>query len=285
MTATVCEGYGVTLAGLALEQDDDGTGVEWHATKLDGWDAGSDVRLELLARSADHGSYPPAVTYAERKLTLEGALYAPSPAAAVAAVSRFSALTADLTGAVLRVDEPGLARQVTVWRAGALTVARLGSDARYSLPLVAPDPIRYAVAESASGAIALPGTGGSGQTYPLTYPIAWGTISATGDLTVTNTGDAVVWPVLTLTGPLYNPVIRNVRTGEQLSLTISLAAGDVLTIDTRERMVLLGGTASRRTSVNAGSRFPSIPPGASTFSLRGAGGTGSLSLRYRSGWV
>lgn len=50
---------------------------------------------------------------------------------------------------------------------------------------------------------------------------------------VQNTGDVECWPIWTITGPGTNPTLTNSTTGETLALTITLTAGQILTIDTR----------------------------------------------------
>lgn len=50
---------------------------------------------------------------------------------------------------------------------------------------------------------------------------------------IDNTGDVEAWPVWTITGPATNPVLSNLTTGKVLELTITLAAAELLTIDTR----------------------------------------------------
>ena len=52
---------------------------------------------------------------------------------------------------------------------------------------------------------------------------------------VSNDGDIAAEPVWTIAGPGSNVVLRNLTTGKVLALSITLLAGDVLTVDTRER--------------------------------------------------
>ena len=53
---------------------------------------------------------------------------------------------------------------------------------------------------------------------------------------VNNIGDAETWPIITLTGPGSNIVLRNLTSGEKLEFlsSFALTAGQTLTIDTRE---------------------------------------------------
>lgn len=61
-------------------------------------------------------------------------------------------------------------------------------------------------------------------------------LSSSGILTsftLPNEGDVEAWPLWTITGPATNPTLTNTTTGKSLALTITLLAGQVLTIDTR----------------------------------------------------
>ena len=163
----------------------DGYGVEWKVLKLEGWD-GAEVRLDLVERPTDHGSFDPNPHYAERRITVEGRLVAPDDALRREAVARLSAQTSELAGTTFRVDEAPFARQATVWRAGQLVVVeRAAGYARWQLPLVAPDPRRYAVLDSYR-ATTLPDPTVGGFGAPFGAPISLQVDGAPGDITVVN---------------------------------------------------------------------------------------------------
>lgn len=62
---------------------------------------------------------------------------------------------------------------------------------------------------------------------------------------VAYTGDVDTYPVITITGPITNPVIENETTGEALRLEYEISAGDAVTIDCRYgyKSVTLNGGA------------------------------------------
>ncbi len=273
-----------TLGGWALDQRD-ADGVLWLVDRLDGW-AGADVRLSADPRPGEHGAFAPSVLYGPRTLQLEGRIEAPTLPLRRAAEDRLSALTNALGGVPLRVDEPPLSRQAAVWRAGRLSAVVRGTTARYTLPLVAPDPRKYDVAEQ-NAPVGLLDTSGMGFSWPLTFPINFGSAGTGGDVNVTNTGNADTWPVLILTGPALNPVVRNNTTGERLTFSIDLPAGSFLEVDAAERTVLLDGTANRRTALSSGSSWPRIAPGPNTFQFRAStySALASLVVRFRSAWL
>lgn len=63
--------------------------------------------------------------------------------------------------------------------------------------------------------------------FPVTFPILFGALDVTQN--VTYLGDWMEFPSITVSGPLLNPTIVNVSTGEKLSLNYSLPVGRHLT--------------------------------------------------------
>jgi hypothetical protein len=151
---------------------------------------------------------------------------------------------------------------------------------------VAPDPRRYSATEQ-TPTVGLPSATETGFGAPFGAPIGFGGAGAGGDVTVTNDGDLAARPVLTISGPVLNPVVRNNTTGEELRFGIDVAAGDFLTVDTAARTVLLNGTANRRNALLQGSRWPRVAPGSNTFQFRAASSdpAAMLGVRFRSAWA
>lgn len=89
---------------------------------------------------------------------------------------------------------------------------------------------------------------GAGFTSPLSSPLRseLGT-TVGGSLEAENIGTAEAWPVLTVYGPITNPVITNEETGQSIHLVYTLAAGEYLVIDTnpRRRSIRLNDTTNR----------------------------------------
>lgn len=92
------------------------------------------------------------------------------------------------------------------------------------------------------------------------FPLRMSSSSVFSSTTVTNQGDTDAWPVWTLTGPGINPVFKNLTTGKQIVLTITLAAREVLEIDTRP-----GYKTLRQGSTN---KFSCLSKTSSLWSLR-----------------
>lgn len=95
----------------------------------------------------------------------------------------------------------------------------------------------------------------------------WGVPGTNGVMALANSGTAPAWPTLTISAgasSLVNPTITEQSSGRQLRYTGTLAAGDVIVIDTNPfaRTVLLG-TADRRPFLTKAEWFP-IPAKGST---------------------
>lgn len=281
----------VTLGDLLLFGQDDASVCEFYVTSLDGWD-GSDVKSTAVPRPNDHGSFPPVIYFDERKLTLNGTITGADAATRRRGEARIKAQLAALGGTVLRVQEAPFDRYLTVWSDGPMASVEGGGGTqptksaltfRFAQPLKAYDPVRYATTGQ-SIPITLPTSAGLGHGYPYGYPLSYGG-GGSGDSLIVNAGDISVWPQLRIDGPVVNPTVENVATGELLTLNITLGTGEWLDIDGRDEIVMLDGAAPRRTAVAAGSVFPTVPAGESLWQFRAATATAAvLTVSFNDGW-
>ncbi|WP_190061247.1 phage distal tail protein, partial [Streptomyces echinoruber] len=166
---------------------------------------------------------------------------------------------------------------------------RLGTILGGAIEWVATDPRRYALTEQTVAAT-LPAPE-PGLSWPLVWPLDFGTPGSTGRLSVVNAGDADAHPVIEFRGPLTMPSLTNITTGDVLEYDLPLAASDVLVVDTGAGTVVLNGTASRihtATSRSVPEQTFTIPPGTSSFLFRAAPGstdpTASVAVRYRAAY-
>jgi hypothetical protein len=111
---------------------------------------------------------------------------------------------------------------------------------------------------------ALPSSLG-GAKFKWTFPVNFGP-STGGSLPVANDGLYPAKPVFRITGPVTNPIITNMETGQFIRVNISLNPGDILVIDADSRVVRLNG-ANRNTTLDVGSSFFTIPPGGASLSF------------------
>jgi hypothetical protein len=193
-------------------------------------------------------------------VTLRGKALAPSHAALEQASRRHAARS--VTGSLVGVSEG-----VALSGAGFLLDAPLMSHwsptvGIWQLVVNLPDPLLYGPETFASTTLA-GSAGGTGLTYPLAYPLDYGVPPGVtpGAITLSNAGTAAYWPRLRIDGPVPNPSVSMVETGDTLRYNGTLAAGQWLDIDTANRRVLLNGQVSVRHLVSVTGRWLGVPIG------------------------
>ena len=267
-------------AGNTVDPD----GVEWWVTKEEGWNDTPDMRLGLVNKARSDGAFDSPGYRSPRVITLEGLAIAPSWEAKELAKNRLAAVFADATVlGTFQVREQLFDRQVQ---------ARLSSHAKmsdrtrttfeWSLQLTAPDPMRYgSVAYQANCGLPQPS---AGETFPWTFPLDFGN-PVGGQLLLNNAGTAPARPVWAIQGPCAQPTIVNQNTGERLAFSLTLG-GETLFVDTAARTVMLGG-ASRRSTLEPGSTWFSLPPGSTTvaFAADESTDTARLIAYWRDTWI
>jgi hypothetical protein len=130
-----------------------------------------------------------------------------------------------------------------------------------------------------------------GAVPPVEQGLSFGEPGSTGALAAMNVGDAPAHPIVEFRGPVARPALTNLATGDVLEYDLPLAAGDVLTVDTREGTVTLNGTASRLHTATARSvpeQTFTIPRSTTNLTFRAAPGSNdpaaSVTLRWRSAY-
>lgn len=107
---------------------------------------------------------------------------------------------------------------------------------------------------------------GDTATFFPFFPLRLTSSEIFADATVTNLGDVDAWPVWTITGPGSAITLRNLTTGKQLTLSVTLGAGESVVIDTRPG----AKTVVRDDGTN---EFPELSSASSLWPLqRGANG-------------
>jgi hypothetical protein len=126
--------------------------------------------------------------------------------------------------------------------AAALHRSTYGYERAFTLGLRLSDPRFYS--DPAKGPLQ---TGAvvpqAGTPLPWRLPVALiAPGAASGVVVVTNAGTAPADPVVEMHGPALTPAIVNDRLGLQVRLALSLAAGQFVRVDFRDRSLLLGGS-------------------------------------------
>jgi len=272
---------------------EDDEGVAWVVTAEEGWSSSAPVRPRAEDREASHGAWGGPGYYSARVITLTGTAVAPSRTAMLRAKDRIRFLTPDADPVVLRVDEAHMSRQAAV---------RLGADVKttdrgaigfdFSLTLLAVDPRRYGVV-ALSATATLPTETAPGRTYPRLYPSGYGGATGGGAaVEVLNAGTFATGAVLRFYGPVNQPGVEEETTGARLRYDVLLATdADMLEVDLARRTALLGGTASRRSRLLAGSAWFLLPPGPTRLRMLGVRASSDaadpdprMDVEWRSAW-
>lgn len=280
------DGLQATLGGLRLGAVD-AAGTAWFLQSLEGWDS-PEVRAELQDRESDHGSWFSPVYLGSRPITLAGTVEAADRSSLQNAMEQLYT-AASLADTTLTVWD-GAPKQATVRRSGKVLAQYITDNvASWSILVTAADPRRYSTTLQ-TGTTGLPNTTG-GLTFPITFPITWSATTVSGQINAVNSGSMDTRPVLTIAGPVVAPTISALYPDgsvRQLIYSLTLATGDVLTIDTDAHTVLLNGSVSRRRFVTVSSGWPTIPANSSVnyqFQSGTYNSSALLTASWRSAWM
>ena len=272
--------------------DIDAQGTVWLLQRVEGWQDAPSVRLGLTNRPEEHGAFDGPSYLEPRVITVKGAAYGASYAATKQARDIMASVLGDPTLGLqtATVRTPGYRdMQASVRRSDKVLTSEIGKDGltfSWSVILVAPDPLRYSTALTTLSA-GLPVVGLGGLVFPLVFPLAFGTGTAGGDITIVNGGTIAMWPTLTITGPVTGPTVTNVTTGAILRFdpAFTVPAGQTVTIDTKNRLVTLAGVNRRDRLVTA--EWFRIATGTQVIRFGSVGvydPAAQLSVSYREAW-
>lgn len=240
-----------------------GPGTPYGITLMGGFLDMAGVRANYTPRARAHGGYtePHYADGATYDLEMDvTATASTSFADAVAALQ--SGTYPQQTTRLLRFKMPGqdvrlmnvqcVRRSIPVEQAFTFGMAN-----KAALQFYAPDPLKYGEQLYDTTGLA---TSSGGLTYPLTYPLNYGSAGNLGRITATNPGSADASLILTVSGPIdaQGFSVTTIEDGVTLTYNAALGANDTVVIDTRVGSVILNGTADRRALLSY-SQWPVIP--------------------------
>jgi hypothetical protein len=137
-----------------------------------------------------------------------------------------------------------------------------------------------------------PDAPGGGITFPLTLPIQFGSPPDPGTIRVVNAGSFECYPRFRIYGPVFDPQIVNLASGEQITFRYALLGDEWLDVDTYSHEVLLNGVAPRFLLAGTANTWPVCQPGTTEFGFRGfrvasgpEGDGAELVAEWASAWV
>lgn len=272
-------GPSILWRGLAL-----GAGTPFKVTSIEGWEDLVGVDSEDQPRTRGDGEFDSELWGQARVVTIEGHFV--SRDAAPALVAALQAVTG-IRNTVDALQITNLDRTLTAFgrirRRSLPTGMTLNVGLqRYTLQWRCSDPLRYGPQQNPS--TGLP-TSGTGLTYPLSYPLDYGTPGNPGQIVLDNTtGTADASMLLTVNGSL--PLGFEVSSaGQRLTYPVAVPAGQPVVMDTAVGTVKVEGTADRRINLT-NADWLRVPAGqAATLQFTSLGGTydpaATLSAQFR----
>jgi len=160
-------------------------------------------------------------------------------------------------------DEDGTRYTLTCRPVAAIELnrhnARIGSAL---IQLIADDPFFHTAQQTlqATSAVTL------GLTIPFTIPAVISSPTNTAAFSVANNGHVPVFATIVINGPVTNPRLINVTDSETLTISTTVAAGDVLTVNMGDRTALITGAGGSSQNVlgSVSGTWWDLAPGASS---------------------
>lgn len=245
--------------------------VVWEMDTLDGWEGTSEIDVistpiggEMDGEIA--GGFFPARA---RHLTASGVVMGDSRinAEALRDLITRDAFPRNQNLTLTRFE--GVPKQITVKVAGRREFVPVGPlSFRWIVPLLAPDPFKYASSASSVGPIAPAGTPSGGVQFPVTFPFHFDTIETGAEnvANVYNSGTVATYPTVVLTGPLVQGGWRltNDTTGKSLAFDVGISSTDTMEIDFKNQVGRLNGSVITNTVIGD---FWSVAPGVNAIKL------------------
>lgn len=248
----------VEVGTVVLDGIVDGNGNKFDWTEVAGWES-PEVEQDVLQRTGASGLVMGTSVYRGRPLVVRGTVEVQN---APYDVGYFRAMNQVGAGTDLVEESPGLlivheevAKQVVVWRAGAIRWRNTGGmkGAQFEVPLIAPDFRKY------------------GTTL---HTVVGGA--------VTNAGNKRSTPLVSIAGGSTNPrVTSTTDDGKYVQVNVTVPGGQTLVLDMDAMSATLNGVDVAG-SIEAGSRWFDLLPGANALVLAGGG---TLSTTFRDAYI
>jgi hypothetical protein len=244
------------------------------------------VRTSAGNYSGRDGGYVSAQFYGMRLITLTGRIFSNDAAELETARRNLAAAVASSTIALTITTNAGNQYLINCYLDSLdMPIIRAASKSPFKISLIAADPTIYDNSSSGGMSAVVNLSTGGGVTWPIVWnPVEWKP-GATPTV-INNTGDVPLYPRITLTNQMSNPMITNTTTGDFFALNgFTTAAGDLLVIDMYNRTVLLNG-GSVLPSVTIASSWWALLPGENSISLTSTNSSDTVvaTVSWRSGY-
>lgn len=263
----------------------DGTTGVWLDVEIDGLEM-PPLRTSSGNYAGRDGGYVGSQFYSPRAITLQGNVFASDIATLETARKNFMAALKGNSVTLKVTTNAGNAYIVFCNLINfQMPIKRSLFEAPFKLDLIAADPTVYDNATGTALTATVPKLVAGGYTYKVIYPVIYA--AGTTPTTITNSGTTVVYPIITLTGVMNNPIITNTTTNVFFSIpSFTTVPSDTVVIDMRQRTILLNG-GSIFNKVSSTSTWWNLQPGGNAISLTTSTGGDTVSglVSWRSGYL
>ena len=288
------------MKSITIENSDASDSVQIHSSTsdlgyvvqgIDGLEFPA-TRIGVINRGGEHGAFIASSFYGERRINLEGRVYADANTTnetrrrdleTILGIERDSdGIPALKTLKFTTLDDKNLQIKCSIASPLKMAVGR-PRDSAFQIDLVSDYPIEGQTANSTT--FTTP-TGG-GFILAVEVPIVF-TASTGSNKTLTNSGTGEAYPTLTFNGPLTNPSMHNQTLGKTFAVTKTLISGDTLVVDMREKTATLNGVTNSMGDLTAASEWIWLLSGGNTFQFASSGGsadTGTCVVAWRDSYL
>lgn len=255
---------------------------------LDGW-FNKSLRRDRQEKAQQDGAWDSTGNANSLPVVLRGQIVYPDAATAAAERRQLLALGGRSTAPLEVTDAAGYGSRMV--ETDALSVPPTTDRiVTFAFTLTATDPLLYG-AESFAQTNLSASAGGVGRVWPRVWPTDWGVPPGVtpGAVTVANDGTASYFPRLRVDGPVTNPVVGLVETGDTVRFNGAIAAGQHLDINwgVPRRVTLGDNPVSMRHKVTYTGNWLAVPVGGGsvTFTADDADPAATLSVwSYEGAW-
>lgn len=239
-------------------------GCTWAMDYPDGWDTMEfQTPVDTLA-GVDGGVQAPQ-SIGVRTINVQGVVVGPDRGRVRQAIARLRAALPRRGRVTFAVTDDGVPRLFVIGApTGTFQAQPQGANAAlFSFALVCTDPYKR------DGVLRQLSTGlpYSGPTTGITLPVTLGAVVLDaspligGSFRVPNLGDAPTKPIITITGPTFYPVVRNLTTGDYTQWDLALNPGAVFEADFNTGITTINGQPRAVAFAGYASRPWALPPG------------------------
>lgn len=267
-----------------------GAANPYQLVELVGLHENPDVRTADQDRSRTHGQWASPDLLGGRTIQATIDVAATHPNESVWQAFSQAFVMGQATESALTLQIPGVARGTSIQANARVRRLALPVDRSYSLGLATAvvefhctDPRIYS--SSLTSLSTTQAVSGGGLTFPAVAPLAFAGVASGGLVTATNAGEFGAPWTATISGPVTDPRIENVSTGQTVAFVGTVASGQTLVVSSLNRTVLLNGTTSRYSWLVGSSQWFDLAAGDNTIRFAGTSGTGSMTFNFRSVWI